>query len=96
MGHTVTHHSFHDKLFSMLCFVYFFMIFNFGGMLQGLKMDARTDEWDWGACCESHKESIQSFWEVVCFFLNRLELDTDSTCWLKHPEVEGLYDPLLV
>jgi hypothetical protein len=39
----------------MLCFVYFFMIFNFGGMLQGLKMDARTDEWDWGACCEAQR-----------------------------------------
>lgn len=51
MGHTGTHHSFYDEMFSMLHLVLFiFVYFLWGEGLQGQSMDTRRwgDEWDWG------------------------------------------------
>jgi hypothetical protein len=46
MGHTVTHHSLHNKMF---LFIFFW---GGGGALQGQKkvdMEGQGDEWDWSA-----------------------------------------------
>ena len=68
MGHTVTHSSFHNEMFSMLCFVAFifclYVCFYF--LLVGWLQRQRADMWgqggeqDWGAWCETHKEPVRS------------------------------------
>jgi hypothetical protein len=49
VGHTVTHYSFHDEVFSMLCFVVS-VCFTLWRRLQGCRADMRElgDEQDWG------------------------------------------------
>jgi len=55
VGHTVTHYSFHDEMFSLLYFWFVFRLrllwFIFRRRLKGQKADPREwgDEWDWGA-----------------------------------------------
>jgi hypothetical protein len=65
VGHTVTYYSFLGEMFSILCFVYFYLCgFFFGGVgLQGWRADMREggDESDWGTLYETHKESITFF-----------------------------------
>jgi hypothetical protein len=52
VGHTVTHYSFHDELFSMLCLFACLLacMFYFEGDLQRQRADMRgwEDEWYWG------------------------------------------------
>lgn len=49
----------------MLCFVFFILFFvcllSFRGRLQRQRADIKGqgDEWDWGARCETHKESVK-------------------------------------
>jgi hypothetical protein len=51
MGHTVTYYSFHDEMFSMLCFLVCFCIFIWWGRSQEQRMDMRGqgDKQDYGA-----------------------------------------------
>ena len=55
--------------------VFVCLFFILGGRLQGQRADMRGqgDEWDWGAWCETHKESIKSFKKfqtpVSCWYL---------------------------
>jgi hypothetical protein len=70
VGHSVTHHSFHDNIFCLLLlrylfvwfFLFLFIIFFLGaGCKYGGSRWRDRDEWDWGAWREIHKESIKSF-----------------------------------
>lgn len=50
MGHAVVHCSFHDKIFSLLCFVLFVCVLSIlGRWLQRLRADIRGQEvqWNW-------------------------------------------------
>jgi hypothetical protein len=46
--------------FALFCFL-ILPSFLFEGKLQGQRVDMKGqgDQWDWGACYESHKESIK-------------------------------------
>lgn len=44
---TTTHYRFHDKIFSLFCFVYFFLfclLFSLGGKLQRQRVDERDGD----------------------------------------------------
>jgi hypothetical protein len=49
---TLTHYSLCDEMFFLLCVCYF-------GVTRA-DLRGQEDEWDWGAQCETHKESIKS------------------------------------
>ena len=57
-----------------------FYLVLFGGMSQEWKADVegQGDEWDWGVCCDIHKESIKKL--------------KAGSCWIRQATDTGKYN----
>jgi hypothetical protein len=87
VGHTMTHCSFHNEMFSMFCLLLllllFVRVFFRGGWLQGQRVDMRGQgyEQDWGVWCETHKESIKKSFKEPWLHLQRTQVRFSAPTW---------------
>jgi len=61
VGHTVAQYSLHYEIFfPVVCVCVCVRVFYFGEEVTKADLRGEGNEWDWGAQCETHKESIKS------------------------------------